>query len=368
MENNDASLVVCGLKELRQKRGYTQSQLADMLGIKRQAVYDIESGRYLPNTLIALRLAKILNVTVEDIFEERLPETMSVELVEDTAPESRLSVVKIRDKFIGYPLKNEDILSAGIRSAGGRYLGNGKAELLKNESLIENTIAVLGCDPAFNLLSSYISASDISMYYRFASSKKAIESLAAGHAHAAGVHIQSFGNKGFNVDFARRFMKRQKFGIITFAEYEEGLIVAKGNPLKINGFADLVNPKIRFVNREVGAAVRFHLEDALKEQAIPFEAISGFSQHVYSHAEGVRLVEYGLADAVLGLRAFAEIYELGFVPTSSVRCDLVIPADLWGHRAVKLLADILQTKRFRLELQSIAGYSTDNTGKYIEEC
>ncbi|MCL1911207.1 MAG: helix-turn-helix domain-containing protein [Leptospirales bacterium] len=368
MENSDASLVVCALKELRQKKGYTQSQLADMLGIKRQAVYDIESGRYLPNTLIALRLAKILNVTVEEIFEEKLPEAMSVELAEDAAPDSRLSVIKIRDKFIGYPLKNEDILGGGIRSAGGRYLGNGKAELLKNESLIENTIAVLGCDPAFNLLSSYLSASDTSMYYRFASSKKAIESLAAGHAHAAGVHIQSSGSKGFNADFARKFMKRQKFGIITFAEYEEGLIVAKGNPLKINGFADLVNPKIRFVNREAGAAVRFHLEEALKGGGIPFEAINGFDKHVYSHTEGTRLVEYGLADAALGLRAFAGIYEVDFVPASSVRCDLVIPADLWGFRAIKLLADILQTKRFRMELQSIAGYNTDNTGKYIEEC
>jgi len=367
MENGDVSLVVCALKELRQKKGYTQSQLADMLGIKRQAVYDIESGRYLPNTLIALRLAKILNVTVEDIFEEKPSEAISVELVEDAVPESRLSVIKIRDKFIGYPLKSGDILSGGIRSAGGRYLGNGNVQLFKNENLAENTLAVLGCDPAFGILSSYMPMSDTSIYYRFASSQKAIELLAAGYAHAAGVHIQSSGNNRFNIDFARRFMKRQKFGIITFAEYEEGIIVAKGNPLKINGFADLVNPKIRFVNRELGAAVRSHLEDALKEKAIPFEAISGFDKCVYSHSEGAQLVEYGLTDAALGLRAFTEIYEVGFVPTASVRCDLVIPADLWDLRVVKLLADILQTKRFRLELQSIAGYNTDNTGKHSEE-
>ena len=368
MEHDDVSLIMCALKELRQKSGYTQSQLADMLGIKRQAIYDIESGRYLPNTLIALRLAKILNVTVEDIFEEKLPETMSVEFVEEASPESRISIVKIRDKFVGYPLKSEDILNGGIRSADGRYLGNGNVRLFKNEKLIENTAAVLGCDPAFGILSSYLPASETSLYHRFASSKKAVEALAAGHAHAAGVHVQGSGNQGLNVDFARRFMKRQKFGIITFAEYEEGFIVAKGNPLKIGSCADLVNPKIRFVNREAGAAIRFHLEDALKEKGIPFEAINGFSECVYNHADGAQLVRYGLADAVLGLRVLTKVYEVDFVPMSSVRCDLIIPADLWDSRPVRLLADILQTKRFRMELQSIADYNTGNTGRHVEEC
>ncbi|MCL2026817.1 MAG: helix-turn-helix domain-containing protein [Leptospirales bacterium] len=368
MESGDVSLIVCALKELRQKKGYTQSQLADMLGIKRQAIYDIESGRYLPNTLIALRLARILDVTVEDIFEEKQSESINVKLVEEAAPDSNIVVVKIRDKFIGYPLKNEEVLTGGIRSATGRYLGNGNVRLLKNENLVENTAALLGCDPAFGVLSSYVSASDVSVYCRFASSEKAIESLALGYAHVAGIHVQGSGNRGLNVDFARRFMKRQKFGIITFAEYEEGLIVAKGNPLKINSYAGLTNPKVRFVNREAGAAVRFYLEDTLKEMGIPFEAINGFDKHVYSHADGAQLVEYGLADAALGLSVLTKIYEVDFIPMSSVCCDLVIPADLWDFRPVRRLADILQTKKFRAELQTIADYNTDNTGKYIEEC
>ena len=368
MEHGDTSLIVCALKELRQKKGYTQSQLADMLGIKRQAVYDIESGRYLPNTLIALRLAKILDVAVEDIFQEKLAELTNVKLVEEALPESSLVIVKIRDKSIGFPLKSEEVLNGGIRSAIGRYLGNGNVRLFKNENLIENTAALLGCDPAFGILSSYLSASDASMYCRFASSEKAVESLAAGYAHMAGIHVQGSGKQGLNVDFARRFMKRQKFGIITFADYEEGLVVAKGNPFEINSYADLVNPKVRFVNREAGAAVRLHLEDTLKEMGIPFEAVNGFDKHVYSHADGAQLVKYGLADAALGLRVLTKIYEVDFVPVSAVRCDLVIPVDLWDFKPVRLLADILQTKKFRMELQSIADYNTDNTGNHIEEC
>ncbi|MDR3236998.1 MAG: helix-turn-helix domain-containing protein [Spirochaetia bacterium] len=362
--DDDVSLIVCSLKELRQKKGYTQLQMAEMLGIKRQAVYDIESGRYLPNTLIALRLAKVLNVAVEDIFEEKTFATKNVKLLEDAPADSRLSVVKVRSNLVGYPLKNKDILG-GI-SPDGLYIGDGRVRLLKNEPVIENSIALLGCDPAFNILSSYVSDYDTHMHYRFASSKKALESLADGLSHIAGIHMQS-GDADDNLNFARRIMKEQKFGIITFADYEEGLIVAPGNPLKINSPEDLTNPDIRFVNREPGAAVRFHLEEILKEKNIPYSAIPGFDKCVFSHAEGAQLVEYGLADAVLGLRSVVEIYNVGFIPLSAVRCDLVIPADFWEIKPVKLLLDVLQGKRLRLDLKSAAGYNADNTGRLIAE-
>jgi DNA-binding XRE family transcriptional regulator len=50
----------CHLKAMRQSKAMTQSQLAQWVGVKRQAIYDIESGRYLPNTALALKLARCL--------------------------------------------------------------------------------------------------------------------------------------------------------------------------------------------------------------------------------------------------------------------------------------------------------------------
>jgi DNA-binding XRE family transcriptional regulator len=58
----------CHLKRFRMAKGWSQTQLADMVGIKRQAVYDIEPGRYLPNTIVAIRLGKHLECSVEDLF------------------------------------------------------------------------------------------------------------------------------------------------------------------------------------------------------------------------------------------------------------------------------------------------------------
>lgn len=61
-------LVDCKLKSARKAKGLSQSELADMVGVKRQAIYDMESGRYVPNTHVALLLAKVLGCTVEDLF------------------------------------------------------------------------------------------------------------------------------------------------------------------------------------------------------------------------------------------------------------------------------------------------------------
>ena len=52
----------------RQKRGFSAADLAQRAGISRQTIYAIESGSYVPNTAVALRLARTLEVNVEDLF------------------------------------------------------------------------------------------------------------------------------------------------------------------------------------------------------------------------------------------------------------------------------------------------------------
>ncbi len=63
---------------LRQKRGIPAARLAKAAGVTRQTIYAMEAGSYIPNTAVALRLAKALDATVEDLFA--LPrETPAVE-------------------------------------------------------------------------------------------------------------------------------------------------------------------------------------------------------------------------------------------------------------------------------------------------
>lgn len=56
------------LKETRKAQNLTQEELAALLGVSRQTIISIESGRYVPSTILSLKLAKHLKKYVEELF------------------------------------------------------------------------------------------------------------------------------------------------------------------------------------------------------------------------------------------------------------------------------------------------------------
>ncbi|PSL46310.1 putative transcriptional regulator [Chitinophaga niastensis] len=56
------------IKIQRAINNITQEELAKLVGVSRQTINTIESGKYLPSTLLALKLATVLHITVEALF------------------------------------------------------------------------------------------------------------------------------------------------------------------------------------------------------------------------------------------------------------------------------------------------------------
>ncbi len=360
------------VKAYRTAKGLSQTQLAELAGVKRQAIYDIESGKYAPNTLIALRLAEHLSCKVEDLFNEEKESEVPYTLVGPAPSETtRVSLAKIRGRMLAYPLPGADPFSSTFEAADGLLTpGQEKVKLLCAPEKPDNSLILLGCDPAFALLSTHISrlAPAVRMHYRFASSFQAVLGLASGHAHVAGTHFHSpDSDHADNIRLARQSLNKQQATIIGFSQIEEGLLVAPGNPLTIRTLEDLTNPKARLVNREPGAALRTLLDDLLRKQGIPPVKIKGYETMVYSHTEGAMRVLYKQADAALGFRAVADLYGLDFVPLMAAHCELILPRDLMEHQAMKILLDTLQTRTLRQELKALAGYDAATTGSVIAE-
>ena len=63
------------LKEQRARLGVNQAELGNLAGVSRQTISLIERGDYSPSVTLALKLARILSVTVEDIFAYEEEET-----------------------------------------------------------------------------------------------------------------------------------------------------------------------------------------------------------------------------------------------------------------------------------------------------
>ena len=57
------------IKVERAKKNWTQADLAKHIGISRQGLNSIETGKFVPSTLLALRMAKVFNTTVEILFQ-----------------------------------------------------------------------------------------------------------------------------------------------------------------------------------------------------------------------------------------------------------------------------------------------------------
>jgi len=56
------------LEKMRGERGWTQQELADMVDVSRQTIISLERGRYNPSILLAFRLARLFDVSIEDLF------------------------------------------------------------------------------------------------------------------------------------------------------------------------------------------------------------------------------------------------------------------------------------------------------------
>lgn len=57
------------LREIRTGKELTQADLAERAGVSRKTINTVENGVFVPSTILALTLAKVLEVSVEDLFQ-----------------------------------------------------------------------------------------------------------------------------------------------------------------------------------------------------------------------------------------------------------------------------------------------------------
>jgi len=57
------------LKVQRTLKNLTQEQLAELVGVTRKTINTVENGVYIPSTYLALKLSKVLEVSVEELFQ-----------------------------------------------------------------------------------------------------------------------------------------------------------------------------------------------------------------------------------------------------------------------------------------------------------
>jgi putative molybdopterin biosynthesis protein len=370
------------LKVLRTQRGFSQGELAGRAGITRQAISAIESNLYLPTTAVALQLAAVLACRVEDLFS-LVPseEIMEGTLIGHLSPQEKTRTHPIRVKVttIGKRTVVRPVSELGdqfsfavpadgyLTDAAGKLPGaTVRVKLSREREAIHQEISVAGCDPAIFLLGEHMrrQKDQTSVVGWTMGSMTALEALQRGEVHVAGMHLFDQKSGESNMPFLRRSLKGSSYEVVTFATWEEGLLVRPGNPLSIRTAADLAEPTVRLVNREAGSGARLLLDQRLHAAGIAAKQVQGYDQMALTHFEVARVIATGQADVGIGIRSAAQHFDLDFVPLQTARYDLVVPkAYLKSHSTLTRLFETLASRPFRNEIEALGGYDTSETGK-----
>ncbi len=365
------------LAKIRRQRGLSAIALATKVGVKRQTIYAIEARRYMPNTLLALRLAQVLEVPVEELFsleaDSAVPERpASVELLADSASGAQagrpVRLCAVGRRMIGVlspPVLGElpaaDAVVAGP-DKGGRTLVHG----CRTEEDESGRLIVAGCDPAMPLLARHVwKHGKVELIPAGCSSLQALEWLKERKIHVAGTHLRSESANDASLSVIEKFFPRGGFRVVRFASWEEGLVVAARNPKGISGPADLIRRDVTLINREVGAGARQLLDRCLRREGISPQRVRGYEQTTGGHVLAAWHVQTSRVDCCIATRAAARVFGLGFIPLVSERYDLVIPDQHWDLPAVQIMLDSLNRASLKRELELLGGYDMTETGRLV---
>jgi molybdate-binding protein/DNA-binding transcriptional regulator YhcF (GntR family) len=204
---------------------------------------------------------------------------------------------------------------------------------------------------------------EVSFTASYVGSLDGLLALLHGEVGLAGSHMLDEETGEYNLPILRRLFPGQSLCVVTLAERQQGLIVARGNPQGIGGFADLPRPEVRFVNRQPGSGTRALLDHHLHRLGIAPQAVTAYTQVVTTHLAVAAAVAEGRADAGLGLLAAARAYDLDFVPLAKERYDLVLRAEDRARPPLAWLLEVAGSAGFRGVVDELGGYDTARTGE-----
>ena len=240
--------------------------------------------------------------------------------------------------------------------------------LLSPRSKLENTLVVIGShDPLLDELADMLHLENPELYMSSShvGSMGGIMAIRRGEAHAAGCHLLDTADGSYNRSFIRKYFPKGGVRLISCVGRQQGLMVARGNPLNIRKFSDIARDGVRYVNRQKGSGTRILSDYLCKRENVDVSAIYGYDREELTHTSVAAQIVSGSADAGMGIYSAAKLYDLDFIPICIEEYDLIIPDHAWDTPMVRSLLTILKSDAFREKILSLGGYTVDNPGEVI---
>lgn len=361
------------LAPFRTKRGLTAIELAKKIGVSRQTIYAMETGAYVPNTLLALKLAQVLNVKVEDLFrledDEAPAHTETADLLpaeQEAQPGLPVQLCEVDQKLVAVlpaPIAWSLPPADAVLIEAGKRPGKARVQLFQQEEKqFRKRLLIAGCDPGISVLLRHLQREGVEAVVAYRNSSQSLNLLKQSFVHVAGSHLRDEATGESNLPMIRKQFPKDSVAVISYAIWQEGIVIARGNPKGIKSISDLARKDVVIVNREPGSGSRLMLDSHLQRDGIAPRAVKGYQEIASGHLPAAWQVKSGRADCCLATKTAACVFGLDFIPLESERYDLVIQKENLSHPSVQILLDTLGRAAFRRELEGLGGYDTRIAG------
>ena len=206
--------------------------------------------------------------------------------------------------------------------------------------------------------------SQLHLDVRFMGSVDAIAALNAGRCTLAGFHAPQQPGRSTRQAY-QPLLQPGRHKLIGFAERTQGLMVAPGNPLRLQSLRDVVRWRARYVNRPAGSGTRLVCDELLAADALAASDVAGQGREEPSHAAVAQAVASGSADAGLGIEAAARARGLDFVPLLQERYYLVCLKEALEEPPIASLRALLRSEAWQRELAALPGYAPWRSGEVL---
>ena len=291
----------------------------------------------------------------------------------------RVRMGYVGDKLMASPLnRGSGVVSSFMKADGILEVPQGvegyeagsevNVRLLCPAEKLEKTLVVIGShDPLLDELADmmHVENGDVYMSSAHVGSMGGIMAIRRGEAHAAGCHLLDTVTGEYNLAFMRKYFPKGGVKLIRCVGRQQGMMVAKGNPLNIQKFADIANTGIRYVNRQKGSGTRILTDYLCKQNGLDPDAIYGYEREELTHTSVAVQIASGSADAGMGIYSAAKLYDLDFIPVCIEEYDLIIPDHAWDTPQVQQMLETMKSDAFREKILALGGYTVENPGEII---
>jgi len=210
---------------------------------------------------------------------------------------------------------------------------------------------------------------DLGVDLRYVSNQNSLASLAHDGCDLAGMHLPQGELRKMSIAASKGWLTPSVHRVISFVTREMGLMLKRGNPLRITSIEQLLNPRLRFVNRDPDSGTRLLFDQILAQSKLDASRINGYERVEFTHAAVAAYVASDMADVSFGVEAAARQFDLDFVRLVTEDYLFVCRKQLLELESIKRVLAIMRSEEFQMAISQLPGYRCKDAGvvKTVQE-